>query len=213
MRNADMMFKRYKALRRKGYSAESAAREVVRPQEKPLIDWTDGKAILEIGSYTVEIRQEYDDHNPDLSWLGEYSNKPGRDAIARRNVGRNEYSHWTPTISLGEHSQQLHRLGFSKADAWLKALEYRERDYSRMERFCRGDWAMIGIIATARVGGMECGGASLWGIESDSGDYIDEVADELAREAVKDADTRRDALIRARAEEIAALASIPQSSA
>jgi hypothetical protein len=79
-----------------------------------------------------------------------------------------------------------------------------------MEQFCRGNWTMIGIIATARVGGMECGEASLWGIESDSGDYIDEMAVELAREAVHEADARRDALIRARAEEIGVLASIPQ---
>ena len=213
MRNADVMYANYKSLRRKGYSAESAAREVVRPREKIVVEWTDGKAVLEIGPYAVEVKQEHDP-DPDLSWFGEYSSSPGVDAIDRDKTGdrahTREYRYWNPAITLGEHYRDLHSAGYAKADAWLKALEYRERDYNRMERHCRGDWAMVGIVATARVSGMECGFASLWGIESDSGDYIDEVAFELASEAAHDADANRDSMIRARAEEIATLASTPR---
>lgn len=138
--------------------------------------------------------------------MGRYSNTPDNDAIIRRNPGRNEYRFWNPAITLAEHYRDLHRAGFSKADAWLKALEYRERDYNRIENFCRGDWAMIGLIATARIGDLVCGSASLWGIESDAADYIDELAHELSSEAAAEAEAERDRMIHTRAQEIATLA-------
>lgn len=209
MIDADALFTRYKELRRKGYDARSAARAVIRPVETPAVDWTNGAATIETGPYTVEIKQEYDP-DPDLSWLGMYSNIPGPDAIDRRNPGRNEYRYWNPAITLAEHYRELHRAGLSKADAWLKALEYRERAYGRMESLCRGGWAMIGITATARIGDMVCGSASLWGIESDADDYIDEIAHELAGEAAKAADAARDKMIHDRAQEIATLATTPR---
>lgn len=208
MINADAMFHRYKQLRGKGYSAKSAARAAIRPQERPAVDWTDGVAHLEIGPYSVKVEQKYDP-DPDLSWLGEYSDRPDVDAVTRSNAGRNECRYWNPTIILAEHYQAFHRLGYCKADAWLKALECREQNFNHMERYCRGDWAMLDIVATARIGDMVCGGATLGGVESDSGDYIDEIAHELAHAAVMDAAAVRDAMICKRAEEIAALASTP----
>jgi hypothetical protein len=211
MKDADAMYRRYKALRKKGYSATCAARDAVRPQEKTVLEWTDGAASVEIGPYAVDIKQEYDP-DPDLSWFGAYSDTPGVDAIDRDTTGdrgnSREYRYWNPATTLDEQYRDLHRAGHAKADAWLKALEYRERDYNRMERFNRGHWAMVGIVATARIGGMVCGSASLWGIESDGGDYIDEMALEIAGEAAHEADASRDSMIRARAEEIAALASV-----
>lgn len=215
MIDADAIYRRYKALRKKGYPAESAARNAVNPPDKPDMDWTNGAASVEIGPYTVEIKQEYDP-DPDLSWLGMYSNLPGPDAIDRAKTSAgtraNEFRYWNPTITLDEHYRGLHRLGYSKADAWLKALEYREQDYNRIERFCRGDWAMLGIVAVARIGGMECGTASLWGIESDNDEYIDAIALEMAHEAAHAAAANRDSMIRARAEEIVTLASTPRRS-
>lgn len=60
----------------------------------------------------------------------------------------------------------------------------------RMDAFHAGDWEYIGVIAVARVyvpigGGSytihEFRSAGLWGIESDAGDYLNEVyADEKA---------------------------------
>ncbi len=211
MIDIDAKFLRYKELRRKGYSAENAARAVIQPRVAPAIDWMDGAASIEIAPYAVEVRQVYDP-NPDLSWLGEYSGKPGPDAVARANKGRNEHPYWNPAIPLGEHFRSWRRLGYARADAWLKALECREQDYNRMEGFYRGDWTVLGIIAAARLDGIVCGEASLYGIESDSGDYLDELAHELARTAAHDADSHRDAMIRTRAEEIAALAAVPRQS-
>ncbi len=209
MINADALFTRYKELRRNGYDARCAARAVIRPVEAPAIDWMDGSASIEIGPYMVELKQDYDD-DPDLSWLGEFSNTPGPDAIdrtkTRAGTRAHEFRYWNPAVTLDEHYRELHGAGFSKADAWLKALEYRERIYSRIESFCHGYWVMIGITATARIDDIVCGDASLWGIESDAGDHIDEIAHELAREAVAAAAANRDTMICDRAQEIATLA-------
>lgn len=209
MINADALFKQYKELRRKGYAAHNAARAVVRPINTPRVDWTDGAATVEIGPYSVEIKQECDP-DPDLLWLGRYSNNPDTDAITRRIPGRNEFRYWNPAVTLREHYNELHRLGYSKSDAWIKSLEHRERDYNRIENFCRGNWTMIGIIATAQIGAMICGSTSLWGIESDDAEYIDILAHELAGEAAAIADASRDRMINDRALEIATLATTPR---
>ena len=64
--------------------------------------------------------------------------------------------------------------------------QYTLQDYLRLESLDHGDWCYIGIIAKAEVQTnrnsttqtITSGG--LWGIESDSGDYINQVkADEL----------------------------------
>jgi hypothetical protein len=61
--------------------------------------------------------------------------------------------------------------------------KYGLRDYARMEALSRGEWYFMGIIAKAKiitesgtVQTVRSGG--LWGIESDSGDYIKEVEEE-----------------------------------
>jgi hypothetical protein len=64
--------------------------------------------------------------------------------------------------------------------------EYREyglQDYKRMEGLNRGDWNFVGIIAKAEIitesGTMQTiRSGGLWGIESDAGAYLDEVATE-----------------------------------
>lgn len=56
-------------------------------------------------------------------------------------------------------------------------------DYERLRRFCADQWQYIGVVVR-RAGHCDCCGEtdSLWGVESDSGDYIREVAQELADE-------------------------------
>lgn len=68
--------------------------------------------------------------------------------------------------------------------------KYGKRDFARMEGLNRGDWSFVGIVAEANVSYPIDNGArrierfrsdGLWGIESDSGEYLNEVAkDELA---------------------------------
>lgn len=124
-----------------------------------------GRRILE-----VRIRQETDT-DPDLSFLGEYTSKPGRpectiDREARGDQGRNEFQYFVAANS-GEETGNPESV---------------EQDYQRMEAYNRGDWHMVGVWAEARVQLTDQGAVQtirsggLWCIESDSEDgYLDEV--------------------------------------
>ena len=60
---------------------------------------------------------------------------------------------------------------------------FEEYARERKEAWERGEWSMVGIIVTAHAGDQEIGSASLWGIESDSGDdYFNEIEQELKAE-------------------------------
>lgn len=56
-------------------------------------------------------------------------------------------------------------------------------DYDRLRRWCADQWCYIGVVVR-RAGDCECCGEteSLWGIESDAGEYVREVATELAEQ-------------------------------
>ena len=60
-------------------------------------------------------------------------------------------------------------------------------DYKRLRDYCAGHWSYVGVIVTASRHGIELASASLWGIESDAGDYLEEVARELAGEVQEQA--------------------------
>jgi hypothetical protein len=129
------------------------------------------------------VRRQEVDTDPDLSYLGEYSNTPEANAIdriERGDCGRNEFRYCNVTLS-GEETGNPESV---------------EQDYLRLESYNRGDWGMIGIWAEVVLlvplrgspgssirQKIKSGG--LWGIESDSDDeYLDSVyaeqCDELA---------------------------------
>lgn len=112
------------------------------------------------------------DTNPDLSWLGEYSNTPALHSIDRKergDMGRNEFRYFN--------------LGAGEA-------EYLEKDYERMEAYNQDGWHMIGVIAVAvvepEIGDVEeVRSAGVWGVESDSGkDHLNEMGDEEITELI-----------------------------
>ncbi len=62
-----------------------------------------------------------------------------------------------------------------------------QRDFDYLRRFLSGDWEYVGVIVTDPETGES---ASLWGIESDAREYIDEVS----RELIDEIESRRDAM-------------------
>lgn len=60
----------------------------------------------------------------------------------------------------------------------IAALAARE-DFERLRRWCNDDWSYVGVVVTVSARGVDLGTASFWGIESDAGDYLLEVANEL----------------------------------
>lgn len=107
------------------------------------------------------------DECPDLSYLGEYSDKP-----AEIHIDRQERGIYRP--------RECRYFNLGCGDA-----EYIEQDYRRAEAYNAGLWFSMGIVAEAevvydigqgnrRIEHLSSGG--LWGIESDSdNEYIEEV--------------------------------------
>lgn len=77
-----------------------------------------------------------------------------------------------------------HKESFPSARAYAAAAAM--ADFKRLAAWCRDDWRYVGVVVCEIC--PHCGEAmsdeteSLWGIESDAGDYLREVAAELAEE-------------------------------
>ncbi len=78
-----------------------------------------------------------------------------------------------------------HKATFPSERAYAAAAA--ESDFQRMHAFAQGELEFVGVIVRAKRAGIELGSASLWGIESDSGDYFEQVAQELREEALGEA--------------------------
>lgn len=62
-----------------------------------------------------------------------------------------------------------------------------EADFARLKAWCDDEWFYVGVVLSISRGGIELDdhAAALWGIESDAGDYLTEVANELLTEALE----------------------------
>jgi hypothetical protein len=70
---------------------------------------------------------------------------------------------------------------------------YLKEDQARYDAWMRGDWEYLGVCVDIRIKTATnwavpsiVGRASIWGVESDSGAYLEELAKELRAEAVND---------------------------
>lgn len=76
----------------------------------------------------------------------------------------------------GWSTEKARAAGLPKGSQAVAAVE---EDFRRLQRFCEGDWYYVGVQVTDTETGLS---ASLWGIESDSDEYLEEVAEELSEE-------------------------------
>ncbi len=81
------------------------------------------------------------DYDPDLSWIGEYSNEPSSIAIETGRSG-NHYPYFNPANA-----------------------DYAKEEFKHMEAYNRDEWMMTGVCVTIKADGRVLGDASLWGIE------------------------------------------------
>lgn len=81
-----------------------------------------------------------------------------------------------------------HKETFPSARAYAAGAA--RADFERLREWCNGDWQYVGLIVDCSRNGIELASASLWGIESDSGRYLEECAQELAQEALQEARER-----------------------
>lgn len=137
------------------------------------------------------------DKYPDLSFLGEYTDRPAWDCplvIDREKNGdmeRGEYQYFVPGYDIVDGQKWYHEHGYSKHESYTLPRKHAREDYKRMEQYNRGDWHMMGIVVKIKLPKCECCGEapiveeSLWGIESDSEDkYIKDTIRELIKEGI-----------------------------
>ncbi|NNM74764.1 hypothetical protein [Enterovirga aerilata] len=165
-------------------------------------------ATLELpGGYTAQARIQYDDS------MGEpWKEHDGHGPVT--DWRRASYRHGRPAKSPGERllvsdGSNARFYDFAEAvrialrDGWgceggrkkgetarAYAARAAEADFRRLQAWCSGEWHWCGVVVTVFKAGIELGSASLWGIESDAGDYLAEVANELLPEALDDAKAR-----------------------
>ena len=125
------------------------------------------------------------DYNADASYLGDYTDTESDWAICRccgEYLANCDEDH---ELSFDRREVRFFKpYSCGEKEGTAEYQEYGKYDYERMERLNNGDWNYLGIQAVAivkysigqghfRLEEMTSGG--LWGIESDSGEYLDEV--------------------------------------
>ena len=94
------------------------------------------------------------DADPNLSWLGEYTDAIPGGVADTQVVDREEKG----DLCRGERRYFVGGANY-KAEPEAEARKYTFQDYERVESYNRGDWTMLGISAEADVevdAGVEC---------------------------------------------------------
>lgn len=104
--------------------------------------------------YTIVIEQ---DEQPDLSYLGTWSDQKESEFSIENDVNRNnQYKWFNPTNTEGGSPDEMMKWG--------------KQNYDRAHEYDLQYWSMRGIVVDAHVNGVEVGSSSCWGYESDMGD-------------------------------------------
>lgn len=105
--------------------------------------------------------------------------------------------YWTngKTGTVAEQRAYYQHYGMSKGVAEEKARANQRMFYERALKVISGEIVGTGVVVTAERAGRVFATESLWGIESDAGSYYDEVASDLAHEAISVANEALDKLI------------------
>ncbi len=158
--------------------------------------YTHEKRTQDLGNgITAQIRIVEDEY-PDLSHLGEFTNKYQDGAIDHhKELGYTDhrtYRYFVPGITESDHYKGLRGMGYTHLGALRMARKYVKQDYKRARTY--GDqWSMTAVLVDLMVDGVEVSRSSLWGIESDSGaDYYDRVIADCIADCLADAKLESD---------------------
>jgi hypothetical protein len=167
------------------------------PKVKPL-DWQDGRDGLPRATWTVDgfevvARVGYDEGGT-IDFLGSFHERHIAGAVrVRAPAGYRCDSHgcvwYLPENSYADHYKGLLKLKFGRAEADRLARSYVNADLDRLRRYADGDLSLLCVGVTASRAGVKLGTSGLHGIDVDSprDPYIDEVARDIAGEAIFEA--------------------------
>lgn len=181
---------------------------------------------IERDGFTVTARVEHDEHDGmrlgDDEALGEFTDypepdKPGeyikldptgheRFILDRAGItnayGYSEFTYYWSNSSTGtvaETREHYCKLGASRGVAEELARARQRMLFERALKVLDGDVFGCGVVVKVSRAGATLAESSVWGIESDSGEYFAETAEDLASEAIDTANEEIDNLIRAAA--------------
>lgn len=145
-------------------------------------------ATVERDDWICEPWKEHDGHGPVTAWTSR-DKLPGELVLIADQGSRRFYD-------FAEACRIALRDGWgAKGDEGMtprqKAAHAARADHERLRAWCEDRWCWVCVRVTASRAGVELGSAALGGIESDAGDYLTEVANELAAEAIADAEATR----------------------
>jgi hypothetical protein len=144
---------------------------------------------IERDGFTVKV-YHIDDHIGDTSYLGacvaEPTKYPAWDRAKRRVLWHHrDWSHHkdaAPDWDRREY-RYVHDFQDTAGVTRREAEKYIRQNVARLESY--GDaWTFVGIVAKAYRADIKLGEDAIWGVESDSGLYLAQLGEEMARGAL-----------------------------
>lgn len=157
--------------------------------------------IAEQDGFTLTATVHYDDTGCGAPWDGDDGHGPVSDWTSR------DKAPGEIVLSTGRRSKRFYDFSeacrIARRDGWAcadgrrdgeTARQYAARaameDFKRLKAWCDDEWHYVGVAVTVSRNDIQLThdySHALWGIESDSGDYLTEVANDLAPEALSEA--------------------------
>lgn len=126
-----------------------------------------------------------DGHGPVSKWTSR-AKAPGELVLASDRPNRHRYYDMSEAVKIANREGW----GGKGRTKRQRAASAAQADYERLLAWCEDQWSYVGVVVQPVC--KCCGAASegyrfaLWGIESDAGDYLTEVANDLADEAIEE---------------------------
>lgn len=149
---------------------------------------------IEVDGFTVTARIEVDDggecpwacedgHGPVSEWTTR-SKRPGERVLCEDRRSKRYYDVQEAMAIAKREGWDAKPYGGTAGEKAARAVE---ADFNHLRRWCDNQWQYVGVVLTVSKGGVELSdhAASLWGIESDAGDYLLEVANEMLDESLE----------------------------
>jgi len=127
--------------------------------------------------------KEHDGHGVVSEWTTR-AKRPG-ERVLNQDRGSYRYYDFAATVRLARRDD-WDAPPYGTGTAKQRAERAAEADYRRMKAWCDNEWHWCGVVLSVSRAGicLDDHAASLWGIESDAGDYFEEVFDELIDDAL-----------------------------
>ena len=146
------------------------------------------RAAMEYDHYHGAPWQEEDRHGPVSDWVRR--DKRAGELVLCEDSGSYRYYDFQEASKIAKRDG-WDTAPFGQGTRGERAARAAMADYDRLRKWCGDQWHYCGVVVvTAYREDIALGSASLWGIESDAGDYLLEVANELLPEALEEARER-----------------------